>query len=267
MRTARRGVAIGAAVVACLAMAGPASAGGSWIAPERPTYVPGDIGLVRGSFSSGSLEGRLADGPYYAYLLTRNVWIQRHRVPPAAIRLGVLEIARTSSHGFSARVEFVVPNVESGMYHIGYCNDPCTVDGIGDLAGSEPFAVAATREGSRLVLRNERLGQTVARITLGRQRLATKVARLDRELGAIGAQLSAARARADHLVGALAEARGGIDAERARVRDAWSMAAIALCLAVASTTVTIARARSLRRARFDAELIALTHDDRISSSR
>ncbi|MGH2659857.1 MAG: hypothetical protein ACRDHS_09375 [Actinomycetota bacterium] len=54
---------------------GPAAAGGSWLVPDRRAYVPGDRALLRGSFSTGSLEGRISDGPFFAYLLPQGRWI------------------------------------------------------------------------------------------------------------------------------------------------------------------------------------------------
>ncbi|MGH7542260.1 MAG: hypothetical protein ACRELC_14800 [Gemmatimonadota bacterium] len=265
MRAFRWGVATMAAVLASLAMAGPASSGGSWIAPERPAYVHGDIAVLRGVFSTGSLEGRLSDGPYYTYLLPRRVWIDRYRVPPSAIRLGELEIVRTSTHGFEARARFVVPAVASGLYHVGYCNDPCTVDGIGDLVGSEFFAVAATRDESLLVLRNERLRQQVERMAHARQRLATKAAHLDEELAAATSLLAAVRDRADQLVDELADARRAVRTERSG--NTWAPAALASGLAAVLIAVVVLQARSRRRARLDAEIEALTRDERVPARR
>src|ERR687896_1881493 len=73
----------------------PASAGGSWITPERSAYVLGQLAVVRGSFGSGSQEGRIDDGPFIAYLLPATRWITNGKVPEGAIRLGELMITGT----------------------------------------------------------------------------------------------------------------------------------------------------------------------------
>ena len=47
-------------------------------------------------------------------------------------------------------------DVSPGRYSIDYCNDPCTVNGIGDLVGGS-FFVGDMREDARLMARVERL--------------------------------------------------------------------------------------------------------------
>jgi hypothetical protein len=121
-----------------------ASAGGGWSTPARSAYVPAQVAIVQGTFWEGATGDAIADGPYIAYLLPANRWIQGRRVPEAAIPVGQVMITRTDGHGFIARVEFRVPDLPAGLYHIQYCNDPCTVYGLGDLIGSESFAIGAT---------------------------------------------------------------------------------------------------------------------------
>jgi hypothetical protein len=55
-----------------------------------------------------------------------------------------------------ATVTFTVPDVAPGRYSIDYCNDPCTVTGLGDLIGGS-FFVAQTEEEAGLMSRIERL--------------------------------------------------------------------------------------------------------------
>lgn len=151
-----------AGLVALALPAGPASAGGSWLVPDRRAYVPGDRALLRGHFSNGSLEGRISDGPYFAYLLPHGRWIHGSDIPGTAIRLGELRIVRGDGrYPKRARAEFMVPEVARGIYHVAYCNDSCTLDGIGDLIGSSSFAIAPTRAEGRLMVRVARLESMV----------------------------------------------------------------------------------------------------------
>ena len=225
-------------LLAVSALAAPASAGGSWLTPERSAYVPAETAVFRGSFGTGSLEGRIADGPYFAYLLPQDRWIHGHAVPASAIRLGELTIVRTSGQSFDARLEFEVPDVPTGMYHIGYCNEPCTVDGIGDLIGGESFAIGATRTEARLLILTERLRWKV--------------------------DAAAARARQE----ALTERKRFQEALSERTFRSWGpVAGALLLLGLGLLVVIMVLATRLRRARVDAELHALTHDEPVGAER
>jgi hypothetical protein len=74
-----------------------------------------------------------------AYLLPQNTSIEDMRVPEAAIRLGELRIVRDKSYGKRASVTFTVPDVPTRWYYVSYCNDPCTVNGIGDLVAARAW--------------------------------------------------------------------------------------------------------------------------------
>lgn len=257
MRAVRWIVVLMVALFGLQTFAGPASGGGSWISPGRTAYVPGEIATFKGTFSSGSLEGRIGDGPYIAYLIPRERWIQNQVVPASAIRLGALEIVRGSAHLFRARVEFEVPAVPTGMYHIGYCNEPCTVNGIGDLVGSEHIAIAASREEGRLLILAEHLRQKVRTGVRARHQIDTRLDRLQETLDARTSELGAARVRLEALADELAKVRRSLSRERASGPLGPVIIGLLLGLAV---IVIIRQARSLRRVRFDAEVHALTHE-------
>jgi hypothetical protein len=254
-------------LLAVPAVAHPASAGGSWLAPERSAYVPAESAVFRGDFGSGSLEGRIADGPYIAYLLPQNRWIRDHVVPAPAIRLGELTIVRMSGHLFHARLEFEVPDVPTGMYHIQYCNDPCTVDGIGDLIGGDSIAIGATRTEGRLLILTQRLRWKVdAAEARARQQALTEHKRFQEALNERVHSLRAAEVRVSELADELAETRRALQIERSS--RSWGPAAGALLLlALVLLAVAIVMATRLRRARVDAELHALTHNEPIGALR
>ena len=63
----RRAILPAAVAAAVLASTAPASAGGSWLEPDRRAYVPSETATLRGWFDlRGSLTGTLSDGPYVA---------------------------------------------------------------------------------------------------------------------------------------------------------------------------------------------------------
>src|SRR5687768_15729540 len=56
MRSRTSVIIVTLALLAIPVFAGPAFAGGSWLAPERSAYVPAEIAVFQGDFGSGSLE-------------------------------------------------------------------------------------------------------------------------------------------------------------------------------------------------------------------
>lgn len=264
MRSRRSVIVVTLALLAIPALAGPSSAGGSWLAPERSAYVPSEIAVFRGDFGSGSLEGRIADGPFVAYLLPQNRWINHQVVPGSAIRLGELTIVRMSEHLFHARVEFEVPSVPTGMYHIQYCNEPCTVNGIGDLIGGEPVAIGATRVEARLLILTQRLRWKIDAVAARARQEVLSELRRSQEALSQRADLRAAEARVSELAGELAEATRALRIERSS--RSWGPAVGALLLlGLGLLVLVIVMARRLRRARLDAELHALTHDEPVGA--
>ena len=223
----------------------PASAGGSWLRPDRNAYVPGELATVRGSFSRGSLEGTFADGPYVAYLLREGrSMLGTVRVPAAAIRLGELRIIRSDGRsGLRAIATFRVPDVTVGWYHVDYCNDPCTVDGIGDLIGSSRFVIAPTRlEGQHIVV-VDRLEQRMAGV---RRDVAIRTRgereKLERALEARTVELGEADARTAILETQLAN-RPVEQASQDRILvPGWAVVVLAMALVAAA--VVLARRRA-----------------------
>ncbi|MGH2637634.1 MAG: hypothetical protein ACRDHU_16005, partial [Actinomycetota bacterium] len=195
-------------IVGAILAPAPAYAGGSWLEPDRRAYVPGDAATFRGSFSlSGSLEGRIADGPYVAYLLEAGRWLRPGGIPAGAIRLGELRIVRSNGpHPTRAVVSFEVPDVPTGWYHLGYCNQPCTVDGIGDLVGGDRFVVAPTRAEGLAIVRVDGLAGRVAAV---RHRVVARTrqerTRLEQALEGRTRQLQAAQTEVVALRTALRE--------------------------------------------------------------
>ncbi|HZD17093.1 MAG TPA: hypothetical protein VE669_03020 [Actinomycetota bacterium] len=134
-------------VAIALASATPAHAGG-WdsLTFPRDHYLAGEVAFVSEEFFAGALKGTgsLDAGPYHAYLLPRTRdrgfgMIEPPNVPAGAIDLGLLSVSGpfVADDGYRygrATLSFVVPDVPTGGYAIGFCDDPCTHSTIGWLA-------------------------------------------------------------------------------------------------------------------------------------
>lgn len=186
------------ATVGLLGPGEPASAKGSWFEPENLYQAAGNRVSLRTIFGSGAYEGRVSDGPYFAYLVPGFRWFERPgSVPDYALPLGPITI-RPATGNFCcwvAALIFTVPDVKPGRYSITYCNDPCTVDGLGDFDGGT-FWIAETREDAALLSRLDRL-----------EHQADRLRDVRAELRRVEARPEAARVRYDQLVGGLRAAR------------------------------------------------------------
>jgi hypothetical protein len=141
----------------------PALAGGSWLETDHDHYAPGDLAVARGAFGDGTLEGTVEDGPFYLYLVPGYRWLPRHgSIPDWAEHLGPLSIKESTGNVccWVASARFTVPDVPPGRYSLDYCNEPCTLNGIGDLMGAS-FIVADTEREAQLAARVDRLQQKI----------------------------------------------------------------------------------------------------------
>jgi hypothetical protein len=240
-----------------------ASAGGGWSTPERSAYVPAQVAIVQATISEGSTGEAIGDGPFIAYLLPENSRIQGGRVPGAAIPVGQVMITRTVGHEFLARVEFRVPDLPTGLYHIQYCNDPCpgyTVDGLGDLIGSESFAIGATPAEGRLLMLAHHLRSKIDEITRRlRRETAAQVRGVERELTAARGLQTIAEVRARELTEALGTTRRSLEAERSTVATSFVIASGLVLIVIALVVMLLVTTRRLRASRLDAELQTMAH--------
>ncbi|MGH2640719.1 MAG: hypothetical protein ACRDGO_03360, partial [Actinomycetota bacterium] len=259
---ARRFVLVAAAALGGVALLpSPASAGGGWSTPGRSAYEPADVAIIQGSFGGGATAAEsIADGPYVAYLLPANRWIHRGRLPKAAIPVGEVMITRTDLDGFLARVAFRVPDLPAGLYHIQYCNDPCTVYWIDDLMGSESFAIGATLAEGRLLMLADHLRSRIDEVTYRlRRQAAAQVRGVERELSAALGLQAIAEVRGRELTETLRTTRTALEAERSTVATAFVIGSGLVLIAIALLVMLLATTRRLRAARLDAELQAMRH--------
>lgn len=171
MRRYFAAVVLGSVAIAVFGSAVPASAGG-WDSLQfrRQHYLVGNIATARTEFFAGELKG---SGPvdgrtYYAYLLPRTRtgfgMIDPPAIPDGATRLGALDVRGplTKSDGYLyaiASLTFTVPDVPSGTYPIGFCDDPCTYGTVGWLAWGDITIVHTSLEGRLLATRDRAKAQ------------------------------------------------------------------------------------------------------------
>jgi hypothetical protein len=122
----------------------------------------GEVASVRSQFFAGELEGSgpLDGRTYHAYLLPQSRdelfgMIDAPTVPSGAIRLGPVDVSGpiVAADGYPyavASLSFAVPDVPSGTYAIGFCDDPCTYSTIGWLAWGRIRIVHTRYEGTLL---------------------------------------------------------------------------------------------------------------------
>lgn len=143
----------------------PAQAGG-WdsLHFRRDHYLVGEVAATTDVFFAGELRGAgpLDGRAYYAYLLPQSAtqarfgMIDAPTIPEGSIRLGVLEISapfdpkRYEGQYARASLTFAVPDVPTGDYAIGFCDDPCQHGYVGWLAWGSIRIVHTAREGELL---------------------------------------------------------------------------------------------------------------------
>jgi hypothetical protein len=182
-----------------------ASAGG-WDALiiEGSHLVGAEISASRQFFAeplegSGPLDGR----PYYAYLLPKEAtehgfgMIDPPTIPEGSILLGALQIdgpfANDDDQGYlyaTATLSFTVPDVPTGDYAIGFCDDPCEHGTVGWLAWGSITIVHTKAEGG-LLADIDRMEREASRM---RYELSRDVRDATRDLEALRLELMEARA-------------------------------------------------------------------------
>jgi hypothetical protein len=267
---ARRFVLVVAAALGVAVLPTSASAGGGWSTPERSAYVPDQVAIVEATISEGSTGEAIGEGPFIAYLLPANRWIQGGRVPEAAIPVGQVMVTRTDGDRFLARVEFRVPELPAGVYFIQYCNDPCpgyTVSGLGDLIGSESFAIGATLAEGRLLMLAHRLRSRIEQVSDRlRRQAAAQVRGVERELTAARGFQTIAEVRVRELTETLGTTRMALEAERSTVATVFVIVGGMVLIVFVLLVMLLATARRLRAARLDTELQSITQGPTLVNS-
>lgn len=209
---------LGAAIAVTLLLVTPTNAtanGGSYLEFDQTHYLPGDPGVAISYVSVPRMKASLFDrGPFYLFAVPEGMLREGRPIPVGAIRLAMFTVHDEKDDSYELRAEFTAPQLASGYYFMGLCNDPCTIAGFREPLYGSISIVATRREGDLLTQngtlrgklfgvrrearraerRLERVqGELANQLTFGaseREELSAKVERLD-------TQLAAAHARAD----------------------------------------------------------------------
>lgn len=162
-------------VLVLLVLMPPAlQAKGPSVETEEAGYRPGKRAVARAVFGPGSYDGKVSDGPFYAYLIPYNKLLVPGPLPEFARPLGEITIVPIGSAVWRATLKFRVPHIAPGLYRLDYCDIPCTVEGVGELE-SGSFQILETRQEARL----DRLQAAIRRLRQQAREIALRSSRTE----------------------------------------------------------------------------------------
>lgn len=261
MRRCFAAAVLGGVVIAVVGSAVPASAGG-WDSLQfrRQHYLVGNIATARTEFFAGDLKGSgpLDGRTYHAYLLPRTRtgfgMIDPPAIPDGAIRLGALDVQGPlmKSDGYPygiASLTFTVPDVPSGAYPIGFCDDPCTYGTVGWLAWGDITIVHTSLEGRLLATRDRAKAQIGALRRVLRRTEGETAQLAERFAVELRAARTAIRAsdRVDMAAGG-ADVRGAAPAEPSDGPPWWLATLAGLAVGALGTWALVGHGRHAREA-------------------
>ena len=210
---------LGAALAVSLLIVMPTSAsanGGSYLEFDRTHYVPGDAGVAIAYVSVPRRKASLFDrGPFYLFAVPEGRLREGMPIPAAAIRLGTFTIEEEKHHSFELRATFTAPQLDSGLYFMGFCNDPCTIAGFREPLVGSVSIVATRREGALLTANATLRGKL-----FGARREARKAERrLEKARGELETQLAFGAGERDRMSARIETLETQLAAARARITD------------------------------------------------
>jgi len=234
---ARAAIVVGLALAAIGLTPSIASAnGGAYIEFKGTHHLVGDqvTGELYVAIPQNKL-GLLDRGPFYAYLLAGNGFIEAGKpLPAGAIRVGTFVVEKAGKES-ELTVSFTVPELLGDYYNVGFCNDPCTLTGFGETVSGSVSIVATAREAT-LLTDNGKLRSKLS----GAQRDLRKTEKSSAEHAAVTeGELAESEASRQALTSQVHTLEGDLTAAQAAAEEAagrpmiapWAAAAIAVGLA------------------------------------
>jgi hypothetical protein len=183
-----------------------ASSAGGWDSLHFPRdrYLVGEVADTTQLFYAARLKGAgdLDAGPFFAYLLPLGEknsmglgMIDPPNVPQGAIRLGALNVSgpfhRSGYEGPYGRASltFTVPDVPTGRYSIGFCDDPCRHGYVGWMAWAS-ITIVHTEEEGRLLARLERRSTQIWHLREGLRHDGRVQGKLEERIASLATDLS-----------------------------------------------------------------------------
>jgi hypothetical protein len=125
--------------------------GGSYLEFDQTHYLPGDAGVATTYVSVQRGKTGLFDrGPFYLFAVPEGMLREGRPIPASAIRLGTFTVEKEKGSSYELRAEFMAPEISSGSYFMGLCDDPCTTAGFREPLFGSISIVATRREGELL---------------------------------------------------------------------------------------------------------------------
>ena len=221
-----------------------AADGGAFIDFGGTFYTPGggSNGTASGKafVSVPRTEHDILDrGPFYAYVLPYGRSIREgESLPDSAIRVGTFAVDHVEGKVFVLRVSFAVPDVESGMYSVSLCNDPCTVAGFREpLTGT--ITIGDTRAEAKLATRLQTARWNIDWLQTRVRRLKEIRLELEAELEGANVAHAALESQVDELQAAPAPLATTRTDSRRPLADGWALVAIAIAVLVSLVAVTL----------------------------
>ena len=227
---------------------GAAANGGAYLEFDRTYYVAGDEGHAATYVSLPARKEHLLDeGPFHVFALPRGASLREgHPISPTAIRLGTLAVIE-EDESYELETDFIVPDLDTGWYEIGVCNDPCTISGFRESLGGS-LAIVETRREAQLLSANDRLrGQLFGarrEVRRAERRLANVEDELEAQLAFGSEERIELAAEIDRLQSQLASARSREVETGRRPFDPWLVGGI-LFVTVAIAVLAFRRRRML----------------------
>jgi hypothetical protein len=227
---------LGGALAVSLLLVTPTNAtanGGSYLEFDQTHYLPGDPGVAISYVSVPRTKAALFDrGPFYLFAVPEGMLREGRPIPVGATRLGMFTIHDEKDDSYELRAEFTAPQLASGSYFMGFCNDPCTIAGFREpLYGS--ISIVATRREGELLTQNETLRGKL----FGVRREARRAERrLKRVQGELATQLTFGASERERLSARIErlQARLAADHSNRTPFDPWVVGAIVLVTVIAA---------------------------------
>jgi hypothetical protein len=222
-----------------------AADGGAFIDFGGTFYTPGGSGNGDASgkafVSVPQMEQDILDrGPFYAYLLPYGRSIREgESVPDSAIRVGTFTVDHLQGKVFVLRVSFAVPDVESGMYSVSLCNDPCTVAGFREpLTGT--ITIGDTAAEAKLATQLQAAQWNIDWLQTRVRKLKEVRLELEAELEGANIAHAALQSQIDELEAAPVPSATTRTDSRRPLAEGWALLALGIAVVVALTSIVLA---------------------------
>ena len=230
------------AIAGALLLVAPTAAianGGSYLEFDQTHYLPGDAGVATTYVSVPRGKVGLFDrGPFYLFAVPEGMLREGRPIPASAIRVGTFTVEKEKGSSYELRAEFTAPEITSGFYFMGLCDDPCTTAGFREPLFGSISIVATRREGELLTqlgtLRGKLFGVKLEARRAGR--------RLERVRDELATQLTFGASERERMSTQIEQLETKLTAARDRAAgpsirtpfDAWVVGAILLVTLVAA---------------------------------